>query len=165
LVKFFVDYNHRRAHLGIGSLVPADRFYGRWPEVIAEMDAVSRRRQGVFALQLDRRLFVEPPAAGERVVALQQRPARNAGPPSAASAATRGRRAVTAPPRHSTPPNSRPIPLRRPEMFRRSSERHIESRVATSIEHRAKRCEVRCEGRLATEQFAERAQVRTYLRR
>ena len=71
LVAFFTDYNHRRAHLGISSLVPADRFYGRWPEVIAEMDAVSRRRQGAFALQLDRRLFVEPPAAGERVVALQ----------------------------------------------------------------------------------------------
>ncbi len=71
LARFFVDYNHRRAHLGIGSLVPADRFYGRWPEVIAEMDAVSRRRQGSLALQLDRRLFVEPPAAGERVVALQ----------------------------------------------------------------------------------------------
>lgn len=71
LVTFFVDYNHRRAHLGIGSLVPADRFYGRWPEVIAEMDAISRRRQGALALQLDRRLFVEPPAAGERVIALQ----------------------------------------------------------------------------------------------
>jgi putative transposase len=71
LAKFFVDYNHRRAHLGIGSLIPADRFYGRWPEVVAEMDAVSRRRQGHLALQLDRRLFVEPPAAGERVVALQ----------------------------------------------------------------------------------------------
>lgn len=71
LARFFVDYNHRRAHLGIGSLVPADRFYGRWPEVMAEMDAVSRRRQGALALQLDRRLFVEPPAAGERVVALQ----------------------------------------------------------------------------------------------
>jgi transposase InsO family protein len=71
LARFFADYNHRRAHLGIGSLVPADRFYGRWPEVIAEMDAVSRRRQGALALQLDRRLFVEPPAAGERVVALQ----------------------------------------------------------------------------------------------
>ncbi|HUQ81771.1 MAG TPA: DDE-type integrase/transposase/recombinase [Gemmatimonadaceae bacterium] len=71
LVKFFADYNHRRAHLGIGSLVPADRFYGRWPEVVAEMDAVSRRRQGALALQLDRRLFLEPPAAGERVVALQ----------------------------------------------------------------------------------------------
>ncbi len=71
LVRFFADYNHRRAHLGIGSLVPADRFYGRWPEVVAEMDAVSRRRQGALALQVDRRLFVEPPAAGERVVALQ----------------------------------------------------------------------------------------------
>lgn len=71
LAKFFVDYNHRRAHLGIGSLIPADRFYGRWPEVVAEMDAVSRRRQGGLALHLDRRLFVEPPAAGERVVALQ----------------------------------------------------------------------------------------------
>ncbi|MGI8478951.1 MAG: DDE-type integrase/transposase/recombinase [Gaiellaceae bacterium] len=71
LVTFFLDYNHRRAHLGIGSLVPADRFHGRWPEVIAEMDAVSRRRQGALALQLDRRLFVETPAAGERVVALQ----------------------------------------------------------------------------------------------
>lgn len=71
LAVFFADYNHRRAHLGIGSLVPADRFYGRWPEVIAEVDAVSRRRQGALALQLDRRLFVEPPAAGERVVALQ----------------------------------------------------------------------------------------------
>lgn len=71
LARFFADYNHRRAHLGIGSLVPADRFYGRWPEVVAEMDAVSRRRQGALALQLDRRLFVEPPAAGERVVALQ----------------------------------------------------------------------------------------------
>jgi putative transposase len=71
LAAFFADYNHRRAHLGIGSLVPADRFYGRWPEVVAEMDAVSRRRQGALALQLDRRLFVEPPAAGERVIALQ----------------------------------------------------------------------------------------------
>jgi putative transposase len=71
LARFFLDYNHRRAHLGIGSLVPADRFYGRWPEVIAEMDAASRRRQGALALALDRRLFVEPPAAGERVVALQ----------------------------------------------------------------------------------------------
>lgn len=71
LATFFADYNHRRAHLGIGSLVPADRFYGRWPEVVAEMEAVSRRRQGALALQLDRRLFVEPPAAGERVIALQ----------------------------------------------------------------------------------------------
>jgi transposase InsO family protein len=71
LAQFFCDYNHRRAHMGIGGLVPADRFYGRWPEVVAEMDAVSRRRQGALALQLDRRLFVEPPAAGERALVLQ----------------------------------------------------------------------------------------------
>ena len=71
LATFFVEYNHRRAHMGIGSLVPADRFYGRWPEVVAEMDAVSRRRQGALALTLDRRLFVESPAAADRAVALQ----------------------------------------------------------------------------------------------
>jgi transposase InsO family protein len=71
LAKFFVEYNHQRAHMGIGSLVPADRFYGRWPEVVAEMDAVSRRRQGALALKLDRRLFIESPAASDRAVALQ----------------------------------------------------------------------------------------------
>jgi putative transposase len=71
LARFFADYNHRRAHMGIGSLVPADRFYGRWPEVQAEMDAVSRRRQGALALVSDRRLFVEPPAGDDRVFALQ----------------------------------------------------------------------------------------------
>lgn len=43
LATFFADYNHRRAHLGIGSLVPADRFYGRWPEVIAELAHPERR--------------------------------------------------------------------------------------------------------------------------
>jgi len=71
LAEFFVEYNHQRAHMGIGSLVPADRFYGRWPEVVAEMDAVSRRRQGSLALKLDRRLFIESPAASDRAVALQ----------------------------------------------------------------------------------------------
>lgn len=71
LARFFSDYNHRRAHMGIGGLVPADRFYGRWPEVVAEMDAVSRRRQGALALVCDRRLFVEPPAAGERAIVVQ----------------------------------------------------------------------------------------------
>jgi transposase InsO family protein/transposase-like protein len=70
LDRFFRDYNHRRAHTGIGSLVPADRFYGRWPEVAAEMDALSRHRQGAFALVADRRLFVEPPPAGERALVL-----------------------------------------------------------------------------------------------
>lgn len=71
LARFFVDFNHRRAHMGIGGLVPADRFYGRWPEVQAEMEALSRRRQGAFALVADRRLYVEPPAPGERALVLQ----------------------------------------------------------------------------------------------
>jgi hypothetical protein len=71
LVEFFADYNHRRAHLGIGSLVPADRFFGRWPEVAANMDALSRRRQGALAASSDRRVFMEPPAPGERAFALQ----------------------------------------------------------------------------------------------
>jgi putative transposase len=71
LAKFVVEYNHLRAHMGIGSLVPADRFYGRWPEVVAEMDAVSRRRQGALALRLDRRLFVESPTASARALPLQ----------------------------------------------------------------------------------------------
>ena len=34
LVKFFADYNHRRAHLGIGSLVPAGP-NGPWPGRLA----------------------------------------------------------------------------------------------------------------------------------
>jgi transposase InsO family protein len=71
LAVFFADYNHRRAHLGIGSLIPADRFFGRWPEVAADMDALSRRRQGALAASSDRRVFTEPPAPGERSFALQ----------------------------------------------------------------------------------------------
>ncbi len=71
LAQFFVEFNHRRAHMGIGGLVPADRFYGRWPEVQAEMEALSRRRQGAFALVADRRLYVEPPAPAERALVLQ----------------------------------------------------------------------------------------------
>jgi transposase InsO family protein len=71
LARFFAEYNHRRAHLGIAGLVPADRYYGRWPEVTAEIDAQSRRRQGAHAAQQDRRLFIEAPGPGERVIVLQ----------------------------------------------------------------------------------------------
>jgi transposase InsO family protein len=71
LRDFFSDYNHRRAHLGIGGLCPADRFFGRGPEVAAEIDAVSRRRQGALFAGADRRLFVEPPAPGERAFVVQ----------------------------------------------------------------------------------------------
>jgi putative transposase len=44
LARFFHDYNHRRAHLGIDGLTPADRFFGRWEEVRAEVEARARRR-------------------------------------------------------------------------------------------------------------------------
>jgi len=71
LVEFFADYNHRRAHLGIGSLVPADRSSVAGPESRPTMDALSRRRQGALAASGDRRVFIEPPAPGERAFALQ----------------------------------------------------------------------------------------------
>lgn len=46
LARFFHHFNHRRAHMGIDGLVPADRFFGRAEEVLARMQAASRRRQG-----------------------------------------------------------------------------------------------------------------------
>jgi hypothetical protein len=50
LVAFVHAYNHRRAHMGIDGLTPADRFFGRWDEVRAAIDAQSRKRQGASAL-------------------------------------------------------------------------------------------------------------------
>jgi transposase InsO family protein len=50
LTAFFDDYNHRRAHMGIDGLTPADRFFGRADKVLAAIDAVSRKRQGALAL-------------------------------------------------------------------------------------------------------------------
>lgn len=50
LRAFFDDYNHRRAHMGIDGLTPADRFFGRADKVLAAIDAVSRRRQGALSL-------------------------------------------------------------------------------------------------------------------
>jgi transposase InsO family protein len=50
LQQFFDHYNHRRAHMGIDGLTPADRFFGRGDEVLAAVDAVSRKRQGSLAL-------------------------------------------------------------------------------------------------------------------
>lgn len=49
LARFFEDYNEQRAHMGIGGLTPADRFFGRADRVLAAVDAVSRRRQGALA--------------------------------------------------------------------------------------------------------------------
>lgn len=48
LKAFFLNYNHARAHMGIDGLTPADRFFGRWEEVKARVDALSRRRQGAL---------------------------------------------------------------------------------------------------------------------
>jgi transposase InsO family protein len=44
LAAFVEDYNHRRAHMGIDGLVPADRFFGRADVVLDRIDAVSRGR-------------------------------------------------------------------------------------------------------------------------
>ena len=46
LAEFIADYNERRAHMGIDGLTPADRFFGRADRVLAQIDAISRRRQG-----------------------------------------------------------------------------------------------------------------------
>jgi transposase InsO family protein len=44
LSDWFHEYNHRRAHMGIDGLVPADRFFGRWQEVRARIEAAARGR-------------------------------------------------------------------------------------------------------------------------
>jgi transposase InsO family protein len=51
LSSFFDEYNHRRAHMGIDGLTPADRFFGRADRVLAAIDAVSRKRQGAPELR------------------------------------------------------------------------------------------------------------------
>jgi transposase InsO family protein len=49
LRSFFNEYNERRAHMGIDGLTPADRFFGRADQVLATVNAISRRRQGAMA--------------------------------------------------------------------------------------------------------------------
>ena len=46
---FVEEYNHRRAHMGIDGLTPADRFFGRADQVLARVDALSRGRNGALA--------------------------------------------------------------------------------------------------------------------
>jgi putative transposase len=48
LKQFFFEYNERRAHMGIDGLTPADRFFGRADQVLAQINALSRHRQGVL---------------------------------------------------------------------------------------------------------------------
>jgi len=48
LSEFVSHFNERRAHMGIDGLTPADRFCGRAEEVLALIDAVSRKRQAAL---------------------------------------------------------------------------------------------------------------------
>jgi transposase InsO family protein len=70
LERFFDDYNHRRAHMGLDGLTPADRFFGRWEAVLAAVQAESRKRQGADALAEKVRL-TEEPSASERAEILR----------------------------------------------------------------------------------------------
>jgi putative transposase len=58
---FVLHYNHRRAHIGLDGLTPADRFFGRWEAVLAAVQAESRKRQGAAVLQGRARLTEELP--------------------------------------------------------------------------------------------------------
>lgn len=44
LARWFHEYNHGRAHMGIDGLTPADRFFGRWEEVRGRIEAAARGR-------------------------------------------------------------------------------------------------------------------------
>lgn len=64
LARFFHEYNHRRAHMGIDGLTPADRFFGRWEEVRQEVEARARHRP----LGSDPRIVEERPVEGRAEV-------------------------------------------------------------------------------------------------
>jgi RNA-directed DNA polymerase len=52
IASWISEYNHRRAHMGIDGLTPADRYFGRADQVLAAIDAASRNRQGTIAQRL-----------------------------------------------------------------------------------------------------------------
>jgi len=64
LDPFFRAYNERRAHMGIDGLTPADRYFGRWEEVKARVEAISRRRQGALSAGDVGGVIEEVPLAG-----------------------------------------------------------------------------------------------------
>lgn len=73
LQEFFEEYNYRRAHMGIDGLTPADRFFGRWEEVRAKVEAVVRRRlcASVLANAHDPVVSEELPGASGALEALR----------------------------------------------------------------------------------------------
>lgn len=50
LDAFALHYNFERAHMGIDGLCPADRFFGRWPQVLDRINALSRKRNDAASL-------------------------------------------------------------------------------------------------------------------
>lgn len=53
LARFFEEYNHRRAHMGLDGLTPADRFFGRWEQVQARLQSLARQRATGHVLQAE----------------------------------------------------------------------------------------------------------------
>ena len=70
LVAFFEDYNERRAHMGIDGLTPADRYFGRADRVLAQIDALSRRRNGANSIAAPAGAPIEEPRAPMEVLRL-----------------------------------------------------------------------------------------------
>lgn len=62
--EFFGWYNEARAHMGIDGLTPADRYFGRWEQVKARVDAQTRGRQQALASLNEGRVTEEIAAAG-----------------------------------------------------------------------------------------------------
>lgn len=71
LAAFMSWYNAGRAHMGIDGLTPADRYFGRWDEVKARVDALSRGRQLALAGTGSDRTTEEVPVAGGPVEVLR----------------------------------------------------------------------------------------------
>ncbi|MDZ4233461.1 MAG: DDE-type integrase/transposase/recombinase [Dietzia sp.] len=61
---FFVWYNEARAHMGIDGLTPADRYFGRWEQVKARVDAATRGRTQALAALTEGRVTEEITAGG-----------------------------------------------------------------------------------------------------
>lgn len=75
--SFFVWYNDARAHMGIDGLTPADRYFGRWEQVKARVDAATRGRTQALAAFTEGRVTEEittgGPAEVLRLVAVDGR--------------------------------------------------------------------------------------------
>lgn len=69
LSGWFRGYNHARAHMGIDGLTPADRFFGRWDEVRARIEAAARGR--LASGSDDARIFEEGAGCGAPVDVLR----------------------------------------------------------------------------------------------